>query len=154
MVKNVIEYFFSWGDKITKGDVKLKAKWDLWLLVVMFIAFFSILVSNFSLFLDYFGSDFIVSLKYLGWSGVMVAILWFQYFGLKSAWEFNKLLNGNSSDKIDTKDEMLDSFKDEEVKEFVDKEKKQVKKRYLDEETKEIFDNNTCKEEKSETKNE
>lgn len=117
MTKSPFEFFFNMGNWATHGDVKRKAKFDYILLWLMFIAFFSILVSNFSLFLEYFGVDFIVSLKYLGWSGVMVAILWFQYFGLKSAYEFNKLLNGKSSEnKVETEKEMLDSFKEEKKK--------------------------------------
>ncbi len=106
---NPIEYFFSLGDKVTKGDPIRKAKFDYYLLIAMFLAFLSVLISNFNSFLQTFSSDFMLSLKYLGWSGVMIAILWFQYFGLKSAYEFRKMLNAEPK-KVESKEEMLKGF--------------------------------------------
>lgn len=80
-----IDKFFAMGDKATKGDPYKKAKFDYYLLWIMFFAFFSILVSNFQAFWVTASVSIWGSLKYLGWSGVMCAILWFQYFGLKQA---------------------------------------------------------------------
>ena len=112
---NPIAFFFSLGDKVTKGDIKRKADWDYYLLWIMFLAFFSVLVSNFNSFLQTVNTDFMLSLKYLGWSGVMAAIMWFQYYGLKAAYEMRKAIKSQVIEKKEEKevsiDEMLKDFK-------------------------------------------
>lgn len=103
-MKNPIELFFSMGDKVAK-DIKTKAEWDFWMLVIMFLAFSTILFDNLYLFFT------TQRLYNLGWSFVMLAILWFQYFGLKSAYEFRKMLRQPKQEvKIESTEEMLKEF--------------------------------------------
>ena len=95
-----VEYFFSWGNKF---DVKTKADWDFWLLIIMFLAFATILFDN--LYQFYLTQRF----SNLGWAFVMLAILYFQYFGLKGAYEFRKMINAPSV-KVESKEEMEKEF--------------------------------------------
>lgn len=111
-MKSPLDYFFNLGERVTHGDVKRKAKFDYYLLWAMFLAFFSVFISNFNSFLHTFAIDFMVSLKYLGWSGIMLAIMWFQYFGLKSAHEFMKMINV-APKPVESKEEMLKAFENE-----------------------------------------
>jgi NADH:ubiquinone oxidoreductase subunit 3 (subunit A) len=105
MAFNPISWFFSMGDRVAK-DIKRKADWDFYLLIIMFIAFATILFDN--LYLFYLNQRF----YNLGWSFVMLAILYFQYFGLKAAYEFRKALRSEPKEIIiESKDEMLDAFK-------------------------------------------
>ena len=108
-MSNPIKFFFSIGDKITKGDIKRKADWDYYLLWIMFMAFFSVMIDNFYLF--YLN----LRLSNLGWGFVMLAIMWFQYYGLKSAYEMRNLIKAskdeNKVEKEESIDEMLDKFK-------------------------------------------
>lgn len=119
--KSPFDFFFSLGDKATKGDPVRKANFDYFLLWIMFLAFVSVLVSNFSSFIKEVNIDLLVSLKYLGWSGVMIAILWFQYFSLRAAYEGRKMMlklikEPNKELKIESVEEMLKNFKEEEGK--------------------------------------
>jgi K+ transporter len=104
-MKNPIEFFFSLGNRFSQ-DIKTKAEWDFWMLVIMFCAFFTILVDNLLIF---FNTQRFYN---LGWSFVMLAILWFQYFGLKSAYEFRKLLRTKKEEvKVESTEDMLKEFK-------------------------------------------
>ena len=106
-MKNPIEFFFSIGDKVTKGDIKRKADWDYYLLWVMFLAFFSIFVDNLYLFYKN------MQIYNLGWALVVLAILWFQYFGLKGSYEMRKIIKGPSqTDDLESSDEMLGKFEE------------------------------------------
>lgn len=108
-----VEYFFKLGDKITKNDPIRKADWDFYLMLIMFLAFLSIGIGN---LIQFFKEQ---RLYYLGWTGVMMAILWFQYFGLKQMYEFRKMLKSNKPndlDKIKNQEEMLKSFNKEDLK--------------------------------------
>jgi len=104
-MKSPLETFFNLGDKITKGDIKRKADWDYYMLWIMFGAFFTIFFDNLYVFFFKNGSFF-----NLGWSFVMLAILWFQYFGLKGAYEFRKVIKKNIPEKLESKEEMLKDF--------------------------------------------
>ena len=129
--KSPIESFFELGNKATKGDPIRKAQFDYYLLWIMFIAFFSILISNFLAFLELVKINFVSSLKPLGWTGVMVAIMWFQYFGLKSAYDVNKATKKmktgldkskeNEELKVESKDDMLKDFEVEDACKEVEK---------------------------------
>ena len=106
-MKNPIDFFFNLGNRFAQ-DIKRKAEWDFWMLVIMFIAFFTILLDNLYIF---FNTQRFYN---LGWSFVMLAILYFQYFGLKQAYEFRKALKSEPKEVIlESKEEMLDSFKNE-----------------------------------------
>lgn len=115
--KNPLEFFFSLGDRATKGDPVRKASFDYALLWVMFLAFVSVLVSNLVSFIKLVPYDFFGSLKNLGWSFVMLAILWFQYQGLKGSFETKKLMKRLKTNepelKVESVDEMLNNFKEE-----------------------------------------
>lgn len=104
-MKNPIEYFFNLGNKFTNGDPKRKMDWDYYMLWIMFLAFLTVLSDNLYLFIK------TQRFYNLGWSFVMLAILWFQYFGLKSAYEMRKLINSNIENKIESKEEMEKEFK-------------------------------------------
>jgi len=118
-----LSMFFKLGDKVTGGDPKKLMDWNYYMLWIMFIAFFSILVSN--LYEFFFVSQRISS---LGWAGVMFAILWFQYYGLKQTYEMRKAMKkmGNITSKPkeeeenleneETVDEMMEGFKNESTK--------------------------------------
>jgi hypothetical protein len=126
--KSPIESFFELGNKATKGDPIRKAKFDYYLLWIMFLAFFSILISNFLGFLELVKVNFISSLKPLGWTGVMAAIMWFQYFGLKSAYDVNKAMKKMKTG-LDISDELKVESKDDMLKDFeVEDACKEVKK--------------------------
>lgn len=134
-MKSPLDFFFSLGDKVTGGDIKRKANWDYWMLIIMFVAFFSIMIDNLYIFIQ------TQQLYNLGWALVMLAILWFQYFGLKSAYEFRKMLRTDKKDvKLESEDEMLKDFKDEEPKES--KEDKEIILHLLDLEDLDLKDEN------------
>jgi hypothetical protein len=101
---NPIEYFFKLGDKFSQ-DIRKKADWDFYLLLIMFFAFFSVLLGN---ILEFMNTQ---KLANLGWSFVMLAILWFQYFGLKSAYDIRKMLKKEIPEKIEEESKMLEEFK-------------------------------------------
>lgn len=100
-----IEYFMGMGSKFTKNDPKLKADWDYWMMVIMFLAFFSIGVGN---IIEFFKE---YKLYYLGWTLVMCAILWFQYNSLVQIYNYRKLVKSNIQLKVESKEEMLKEFK-------------------------------------------
>ena len=101
-MRSPIEIFFNYGNKF---DIKRKADWDFYLLIIMFLAFFTI-------FLDNLYQFFFITQRFsnLGWSIVMLAILYFQYFGLKGAYEFRKLINKPKEKEVSPK-EMEGLFK-------------------------------------------
>ena len=103
-MKNPIDFFFSLGDRFAT-DIKRKADWDFYLLVIMFLAFLTILVDNLIAFIN------TQRFTNLGWSFVMLAILYFQFFGLKGAYEFRKLVKKPKEEvKIESEEEMLKEF--------------------------------------------
>lgn len=104
-MKNPIDFFFSLGDKFAT-DIKRKADWDFYLLCIMFLAFLTILIDN---LIAFFNTQRFTN---LGWSFVMLAILYFQFFGLKQAYEFRKIIKKPKQEvKIESPDEMLKEFK-------------------------------------------
>lgn len=105
----ILDAFFKLGDKVTGGDPKRKLSFDYYMLWTMFLAFFSILLSN---LWDFYKFQ---SLASLGWAFVMVAILWFQYNALKGV---RTMKNAYVVPKTDTKplelesiDKMMEEFK-------------------------------------------
>ena len=108
MSNPIFDEFFALGDKITKGDPKLKADFDYSMMWLMFIAFFSILLSN--LWYFFATKDF----TRLGWACVMFAILWFQYNNLKMFYNQRKFMKDipkpTNNSKIESIDEMFDGF--------------------------------------------
>ena len=110
--KDPLAWFFSLGDKVTRGDPKRKADWDFYMLWIIFLAFLSILTGN--LYNFFFVEQ---SLVYLGWSFVMLGILWFQYNGLKQFYGIRKMLKEQAKNpqpqkemKIESVEEMLEEF--------------------------------------------
>jgi hypothetical protein len=101
-MKNPMDFFFSLGDVIAKGDIKRKLDFDFYLLLIMFLAFASILFGNLFDFYKY------QKLQNLGWGFVMLAILYFQYFGLKSVYDTRKMLNVPV--QVENENVMLDEF--------------------------------------------
>jgi len=111
--KNPLELFFSLGEKVTKTPEQ-KALFDYIFLWIIFLAFFTILIGN--LYNFFFVEQ---SITYLGWSAVMVGILWFQYNGLKQYYGMRKMMMEMKKNppkkeemKVESFDEMLKSFKD------------------------------------------
>lgn len=111
----MIDKFFALGDKVTKGDPIRKARFDYYLLWIMFGAFVFILVGNSIKFWQGQG------ISYLGWAIFSLAILYFQFFTLKTAYGFVKMLEESKKPKEDkkeeSKEEKIESF-DEMLKSF------------------------------------
>lgn len=103
-MQSPVSIFFNWGNRF---DVKTKADWDFYLLIIMFLAFMTILFDNLYQFI-FINQRF----SNLGWAIVMLAILYFQYFGLKGAYEFRKMINAPPI-KTESPKEMEELFKDE-----------------------------------------
>jgi hypothetical protein len=88
-VNNPLEFFFSLGDKVTKGDQKKKIDFDYYMLWIIFIAFFTVFFGYIFAFYESISigkADF----GKLGWGIVILVILWFQYFTLKSSRDTRK----------------------------------------------------------------
>ena len=108
MKKSPIELFFSLGEKVTNNDPIRKADFDYYLMLMMFIAFGIVFLDNWIRF--FFGTGTFTN---FGWGLVMVAILWFQYFGLKGMYEFRKMIKGKSKEpevKLESQEDMLKGF--------------------------------------------
>jgi ABC-type multidrug transport system fused ATPase/permease subunit len=126
-MKSPIEFFFSLGDKVTKGDQKRKADFDYYMLWVMFIAFVSVFVGYVKAFYDS------LELTKLGWAFVILCILWFQYYTLKSAREARKYMKSNpplnkqQEEKIENIEDMIKGFDKKEEK--ISKNKKKSTKK-------------------------
>jgi len=111
-MKSPIEFFFSLGDKVTKGNPRRKADFDYYMLWIIFIAFLSVLIGNIY--------SFIITkeLAKLGWGLVIFGILWFQYFSLKGSREARKYLksipkeNKEEDNKIEGLKDMISGFND------------------------------------------
>ena len=103
--QSALSWIFSLGDRVTKGDPKRKADFDFYLLVIMFLAFFSVLIGN---LIDFYNTGKIAN---LGWAFVMLAILWFQYFGLKQMYEFRKMIKSKPV-QAEPLDDMIKQFAD------------------------------------------
>lgn len=105
-MKSPIDSFFKLGDKITKGDIKKKTDYDYALLWVMFLAFLLVFFDNLYLFYK--------TLRFynLGWSLVILAILYFQYWGLKGTYEMRMMLKkmDNDPEKVESPDKMMEGF--------------------------------------------
>ena len=107
--KTPLDMFFDLGDKATRGNPERKADFDYYMLWIIFLAFFSILVDNLWIFFNTY------QLSKLGWAFVMFGILWFQYYGLKTAYSVRKLkkelISGESDEKVESPQEMMGGFK-------------------------------------------
>jgi len=108
-MQDPINWFFSLGDKVTKGDPQKKADFDYYMLWVIFLAFLTTLAGYIYSFVE--TMDF----TQIGWAVVIFGILWFQYFTLKGVRETRKLSKSipprtKEDDKIEDADEMLKSF--------------------------------------------
>ncbi len=123
MNKNPLSIFFKLGDKVTGGDPKRKADFDYYMMWIMFTAFSFILLSNFINFAGLVRIDFWSSLKYLGWSLVMLAILWFQYFSLKMIYQSRKMMKDNpiKVEKIPEIKEFVEDSVEDMMNQFEDK---------------------------------
>ncbi len=108
MSNNPIDKFFKLGEKVTGGDPKKLLDWNFYMLLIMFIAFLSILIGNLIEFYKY------QKLANLGWAFVIIAILWFQYQGLASTYEARKSFKKMSKEpiKIPSEEEMLKEFQE------------------------------------------
>ena len=108
---NPIEIFFSLGDRVTKSPEQ-KILFDYIFMWIIFCAFSIILLSNLYKFF-FVAQDW----TYLGWSAVMVGILWFQYNNLKQFYGMRKIMKENKNKpkepiKVESWEEMLGEFKD------------------------------------------
>jgi hypothetical protein len=115
MNNKALDFFFSLGDKVTKGDAQRKADFDYYMLWVMFGAFILVLVS------DLVGFIKTMDFSKLGWSVVIFCVCWFQYYGLKNAREGRKLMksmpktNKEKDDKIDDFKSMMKGFDNSQI---------------------------------------
>ena len=100
-----LDKFFKLGDKITKGDPIKTMDFNYYLLWIMFLAFCSVMIGNLYEFYLYH------KLHNLGWSIVIMAILWFQYQGLKQTYDTRKMLKSNlQPPELESEQEMLQEF--------------------------------------------
>ena len=106
--KSPMEFFFSLGDKVTKGDPKRKADFDYAMMWIIFLAFGSIFVGKMYEF--FFVAQ---QLATLGWAAFGLAIMWFQYHTLKAMRDMRKMIKNPQPLKIESPEEMLEGFKDE-----------------------------------------
>lgn len=110
-----MQLFFSMGEKVTGGDPIKKASFEYGLMWIMFIGFVTLLARNI------FYMIITKSFNYIGWSLVLLAIVWFQYNGLGSFYHRRKKIielykNKTPKVKEDSIDEMMSEFKKKEVK--------------------------------------
>ena len=110
--RDPMSFFFSLGDRVTKTPEQ-KALFDYLFLWIIFLAFFSILIGN--LYNFFFVQQ---SLVYLGWSAVMIGILWFQYNGLVQYYGVRKMMKEMKNNppkkeemKVESFGKMLEGFK-------------------------------------------
>ena len=103
---DALGWFFSLGEKVTHGDPKRLMDWNFYLLTIMFLAFFSILLSN---LWDFYKFQ---KLANLGWAFVMLAILWFQYQALTQTYQTRKMYKNLKPEIIPSEKSMLDEFKE------------------------------------------
>ena len=105
--------FFKLGDWVTKGDMNRKMDFDYYMLWIIFLAFFFVFSGNIYRF---FTNGY--QLANLGWALFGFAIMWFQYFNLKTMWSFRKqkkeafLVSKESTvdDKIESVSDMKGGF--------------------------------------------
>ena len=125
--KSPLDMFFALGDKVTKGDPERKADYDYYMLWVIFLAFFGVFFGNLRNF--WITHEF----QFLGWTLFGFAIMWFQFFNLKSMWDFRKTkkeMNNNQEEKsedIESVEDMLNGFNKKEKKETNKNETKEIK---------------------------
>lgn len=107
-MKNPIDFFFSLGDKLTKGDPNKQQDFTYYMLWILFLAFASMFIINLVQFLNYKIPDDLV------WAIVGFAITSLQYFNLKSMHEIKKLRKNNSNNSddevLESPDEMIRLF--------------------------------------------
>jgi len=110
--KSPLSFFFSLGDKVTGGDPIRKASFDYYMMWIIFLAFLGVGMGN---LWNFFTRGY--QLQYLGWGLFGMAIMWFQYFNLKTMWFMRKNMKNAVSvsteeddGKIETVDEMMREF--------------------------------------------
>ena len=103
-MSNPLEFFFSIGDKVTKGNPKKLADWNYYMMFIIFIAFVTVLVSYITSFIQ------TQSIRSLGWAFVMIGILWFQYNGLKLMYDQRKMFNIPVNKPVETTEQMEQLF--------------------------------------------
>jgi len=106
--------FFKIGDKVTKGDPMRKLDFDYYMMWIIFLAFFFVFLGN---IYNFFTQGY--QIAHIGWGLFALAVMWFQYSGLKSMYEMRKLHKGVSiveEDKPEPVDEMLKEFQNEKHK--------------------------------------
>ena len=112
--KSPLEFFFSLGDRVTRGDPEKKADFDYYMLWIIFLAFFGIFFGNIKNFIE------TTQFQFLGWALFGLAIMCFQYFNLKMSWQMRKarkkaIKDGPQEEKdIESIDDMLKDFKPKE----------------------------------------
>jgi len=74
---NPIDAFFNLGNKVTHGDMVLKAKFDYYLYWIIFLAFLSIAFQYYYNF--FFGTG---QFSTLMWAVIITGICWFNYNAL------------------------------------------------------------------------
>jgi hypothetical protein len=90
-MRNPLEVFFSVGDKVTKGDMKRKQDFDYYMFWIIFLAFFSIFLTN--VYRAVTGEIIAIF-----WALVMFGICWFQYNNLKNLWQARKIMKEMGSE--------------------------------------------------------
>jgi len=123
-VKNPMDIFFNLGNKVTRNDPGRMADFNYAMMWIMFIAFFSILLTNVFTFIKLVSTDLWLALRALAWAFVMLAILWFQYNALKQQREIRKNIKLTYSKLKESKPEEKKELVENSVEEMLDEFKK------------------------------
>lgn len=110
----ILDSFFNLGNRVTKGDIVRKAKFDYELYWVVFLSFVCI---GFSYFYKFFTGT--AGISTLLWGVVIVIFCWFNYWGLvgfrqvylnikEAKQKLNKI---NTPEKTEDVNEMMEGFK-------------------------------------------
>ena len=113
-MSNPLQFFFSLGNRVTKGDPLRKAKFDYYLFSIVFLAFVGLTI-------NYFYS-FAQTLKFtsLMWGCILIVFCWFNYWGLTAFYgvykNMKEMKEKITSDKVESVEDMLKEVKDGQTK--------------------------------------
>jgi hypothetical protein len=111
-MKNPLDYFFSLGNKATKGNPVRKAQYDFYLYSIIFLAFLALAINYYYNFF-FKGQSF----SQLMWAIVLTIFGYFNYWALtafynvyKNIKEVSEKYNPQKEEKIESVNEMLEGL--------------------------------------------
>ena len=106
-IKSPLHFFFKLGDWVSGGDPKRQQDFIYYMLWILFIAFFTMFVSNAIGFFRTYSIDNLI------WALIGFAITSLQYFNLKSMWamkQMQKNVSVTSEEDVGSVNDMLKGF--------------------------------------------